>query len=295
MKTAKFIILSLRPEQWSKNFIIFAGILFAGAINNPYIVLKTLYVFIIFCLLSGASYIVNDIIDIKRDQHIEGKRKRPIAKGDLHVKTAIAVSAALFIIGAIWSSTFSAKLFSIVIAFIALHLIYDFFLKHVVILDVFSISLSFLLRLFAGLSVLSLKETEFSSWILLCTIFLSLLLALCKRRSELMLLAENSKFHRKSLEDYGEKYLDQLISIVAGANILSYSLYTLSPDTIERHRTANLTLTIPFVIFGIFRYLYLVYMKEAGLRPEKVLLRDAPFLINLILYTVIVYVIVYTR
>lgn len=294
-KKIKYIILSLRPEQWSKNFIIFAGILFAGGLNNPKTLLETVYVFAMFCLLSGASYIINDIVDIKRDRHIEGKRQRPIASGVLGVKEALIVSAALFIMTTAWSALISKELLLIVTAFIGLHLIYSLFLRQVVILDIFSIALSFLLRLFAGLSTLSLKETEFSSWILLCTIFLSLLLALCKRRNELILLREGSKLHRKSLEGYNEKYLSQLISIMAGANILSYSLYTLSPDTIIKHGTTNLKYTIPFVIYGIFRYLYLVYIKEEGLKPEKVFVKDIPFLLNILLYTIAVYFIVYIK
>ena len=293
MKLIKNIILSLRPVQWSKNLIIFAGIFFAGGIYKAETMLKTVYVFIIFCLLSGALYIINDIIDSKRDIHMEAKKKRPIAKGELNSGIALFVSLVLIAISIVWSFTLSQSTFIFVLIFFALHILYDFVLKHVAIVDIFSIALSFLIRLFAGMSILAVNPIMLSSWILLCTIFLSLLLALCKRRSELILLADNSKLHRRSLEGYNEKYLDQLITIMAGASILGYSLYTLSPETVANHGNANMQFTIPFVIFGIFRYLYLVYLKGEGLQPEKLLIKDIPFLLNMILYVACVFFIIY--
>jgi len=295
MKTFRNIILSLRVEQWSKNLIIFAGIFFAGSISQAGTILKTFYVFIIFCFLSGSLYIINDVIDAKVDIHIKEKKKRPVARGELSVPVALIVSFILISLALFWSFSISKSTFAVVVIFVALHLLYDFFLKHVAIVDIFSIASSFLLRLFAGISVLAIAPGTLSSWILLCTVFLSLLLALCKRRSELILLAENSKLHRRSLEGYNEKYLDQLITIMAGASILGYSLYTLSPETIANRGGTNIQLTIPFVIFGIFRYLYLVYLKGKGLQPEKLLIRDTPFLVNILFYIGVSYYILYVK
>ncbi|MFH1791607.1 MAG: decaprenyl-phosphate phosphoribosyltransferase [Candidatus Omnitrophota bacterium] len=295
MHTIKAIFISMRPEQWSKNLIVFAGVFFGMSILNAGIAAKAVQVFFIFCLLSGAAYIVNDIVDAERDRHIAEKKARPIAAGTLGVIPAMISAAAIFITCLVWSFMISFGVLTIVLAFMVLHFAYDVFLKHMVIIDVFSIAASFLLRLFAGLSIITFTAAGFSSWVLLCTVLLSLFLALCKRRSELLLLMDKSGLHRKSLEGYSEKYIDQLISITASATILSYALYTVSPETLAKHGTTRLTFTIPFVIYGMFRYLYLVYIKGKGLKPERLLIRDIPFLLNMVLYVACVFTILYMK
>ncbi|MCX5677932.1 MAG: decaprenyl-phosphate phosphoribosyltransferase [Candidatus Omnitrophica bacterium] len=292
MKILKKIIISMRPEQWTKNIIVFAGLFFAKKLSDPATLFSTIEIFCIFCIVSSASYILNDIIDRKEDMHHPDKCKRPIAKGELNIGPAAGVSFALVSTGLFWAWMLSGKLFAIVVIFLVLHIAYDLALKHISIIDVFAISLAFILRLLAGVSVSGITSL-ISSWILLCTFLLALFLALCKRRAEMALLLERSKQHRKSLEGYSLEFLDQLITIVAGCSILSYALYALSAETVAKHGTDKLKYTIPFVAYGIFRYLYLVNMRRGGSNPEKILLKDIPFLVNILCYCAIVYLLVY--
>lgn len=294
MKTLKNILVSMRPEQWTKNLIIFAGLFFAKRMNDLMTLFLSVQIFLIFCLLSSASYIFNDIIDRKEDAHHPDKRRRPIPRGDLRPGIALLASLVLVVVGVTWAALLSSGLLTIVIAFLALHIIYDLYLKHISIIDVFAIALAFILRLLAGVSVSGI-ESLVSSWILLCTFLVALFLALCKRRAEMALLQDMSKHHRKSLEGYSVQFLDQLITIVAGCSILSYSLYTLSADTIAKHGSDKLLYTIPFVVYGIFRYLYLVNIKMGGANPEKLLLKDLPLMADILLYCVAVYLVVYRR
>ncbi len=294
MKTLKNILVSMRPEQWTKNLIVFAGLFFAKRMDDPMTVFLLAQIFLIFCLLSSASYIFNDIIDRKEDTHHPDKRRRPIPRGDLRLGIASLASLALACAGIAWAALLSSGLLTIVIAFLALHIIYDLYLKHISIIDVFAIALAFILRLLAGVSMGGIGSM-ISSWILLCTFLLALFLALCKRRSERALLQDMSKHHRKSLEGYSVEFLDQLITIVAGCSIISYSLYALSAETIAKHGTDKLKFTIPFVVYGIFRYLYLVNLKKGGSNPERILLKDIPFLINIVGYVVAVYLFVYRK
>lgn len=284
----------MRPEQWTKNLIIFAGLFFAKRMNDLMTLFLSVQIFLIFCLLSSASYIFNDIIDRKEDAHHPDKRRRPIPRGDLRPGIALLASLVLVVVGVTWAALLSSGLLTIVIAFLALHIIYDLYLKHISIIDVFAIALAFILRLLAGVSVSGI-ESLVSSWILLCTFLVALFLALCKRRAEMALLQDMSKHHRKSLEGYSVQFLDQLITIVAGCSILSYSLYTLSADTIAKHGSDKLLYTIPFVVYGIFRYLYLVNIKMGGANPEKLLLKDLPLMADILLYCVAVYLVVYRR
>lgn len=292
MRTIKNIFISMRPEQWTKNIIVFAGLFFAKKLADPYTILSSFQIFCIFCITSSASYIFNDIIDRKEDAHHPDKRKRPVARGGLGVPTAMAASVVLACGGISWAWMLSYRLFALVITFLALHVVYDLVLKHVSIVDVFAIALAFILRLLAGVSMSGI-ESMVSSWILLCTFLLALFLALCKRRAEMALLLEKSKHHRKSLEGYSLEFLDQLITIAAGCAILSYALYALSSETIAKHGTDKLCYTVPFVVYGIFRYLYLVNMKMGGANPEKLLLKDMPLFTDIVLYCLSVYFIVY--
>ena len=292
MGTIRNSVRSMRPEQWTKNLIVFAGLFFARKLSDPATILSSVEIFIIFCMLSSASYIFNDIIDRREDILHPDKCRRPIARGSLSIKIASAVSLMMVLVGLVWAAALSYKLLLISIGFLLLHVFYDLYLKHISIIDVFAIALAFILRLLAGVSI-SGVEFLISSWILLCTFLLALFLALCKRRAEMALLLEKSKHHRKSLEDYSLEFLDQLITIVAGCSILSYALYALSVETIAKHGTDKLLYTIPFVVYGIFRYLYLVNMKMGGANPEKLLLKDLPLLADILLYCVAVYAVVY--
>lgn len=288
------IVVSMRPEQWTKNIIIFAGLFFAKKLNNAAMFCTVFQIFFIFCLISSASYILNDIIDRKEDAYHPDKSKRPIARGDLSIVSAALSSFILAAIGLVWAAKISYNLLSVVLVFLILHIAYDIFLKHISIIDVFVIAISFVIRLIAGVSESGITPL-ISSWILLCTFLLALFLAFCKRRAEMVLLLDNSHRHRKSLGDYSVDFLDQLITIVAACSIISYSLYALSSETVAKHGTDKLIYTIPFVAYGIFRYLNLVHLKRGGSNPEKILLKDIPFLVTIILYCLSVYFLIYFR
>jgi 4-hydroxybenzoate polyprenyltransferase len=282
----------MRPEQWTKNLIVFAGLFFGRKFSHPEFILVSLKIFAIFCTLSSASYLLNDILDRKEDRYHPDKSKRPIATGSLSINYAIITAGLLTLVGLLSAYKMSHELFLIAIVFLFLHVIYDLFLKHIAIIDVFAIAFAFILRLIAGVSVDGMTNL-ISSWILLCTFLLALFLAFCKRRAEIVLLLDNSRHHRRSLGGYSKEFLDQMITVVAGCAILSYSLYALSNETIVKHGTDKLKYTIPFVVYGMFRYLYLVNMKKGGANPEKILLKDVPFLLCVISYCLFVYLIIY--
>lgn len=291
MKILWNILIAMRPEQWTKNIIIFAGPLFAKKLSTFNDIFTSVQIFCIFCLVSSASYILNDILDRKEDAHHPDKCKRPIARGDLKVFTAGALSVVLTCIGLIWAMFVSWNLVILVSVFLLLHVIYDIWLKHITIVDVFAIAFAFLIRLIAGMAMYDIGLL--SSWILLCTFLLALFLALCKRRAEIVLLSDKAVSHRKSLEGYSMDFLTQLISILASCSIMSYALYVLLSETVARRGLVRLRITIPLVAYGIFRYLYLVHLKKGGANPEKVLLKDIPFLINMIAYALIVIMSIY--
>lgn len=283
---------SMRPKQWTKNVLLFAPLVFSQNLLDPVLLLKTAGAFAVFCLVSGGIYILNDLIDIEQDRKHPRKSKRPLASGLLKKKEAIIA----FIVIIAFSLAASALLFNpffliCAVAYILLQTAYSTILKHIVILDVFSVSAGFLLRVVAGAEAIGVT---FSTWLLFCTILLSLFLALSKRRHELVFLEDHAIEHRKILFEYSPRLLDQMISIVSTATVIAYILYTISDETVEKFGTDNLKYTVPFVLYGIFRYLYLVHQKQEGGSPEWVLLNDKPILFTVILYGVVASLIIYT-
>jgi len=284
MRTHKTVLvfLSMRPRQWTKNFIVFTPLIFSQHLLEVNFLIKAFVAFTIFCLVSGCIYILNDIVDLEQDKKHPLKSLRPLASGKLSVSFAIKALLLCGIITAIGSILLCTRDFTfVVLLYVALQIIYSWYLKHVVILDVFCIAAGFLLRVIAGAEAL---QVSFSTWLFICTILLSLFLALSKRRHELMLLEENAVHHRKILFEYSPYLLDQMISIVTTATVIAYILYTISPETIEKFGTDNLKYTTPFVLYGVFRYLYLIHQKNEGGSPEKVLLNDRPLLYAVLLY-----------
>lgn len=280
----------MRPKQWTKNLIIFAGLIFAHQLFHIRPVLQTIAAFGLFCLLSSAIYIINDIKDVERDRQHPLKSKRPIAAGELSIHTATIAAeivAGGSLLGAFW---LDAGFAVVALIYFVLLFAYSFWLKHLVILDVLTISIGFVLRAIAGAEVI---DVEFSSWLLLCTILLALFLGLSKRRHELVLLGNNAQSHRKILEEYSPHLLDQMIGVVSASTLMAYALYTMAPETIEKFGTSYMILTIPFVIYGIFRYLYLVHQKELGGDPTTMLVTDKPILINIVLWGVVSIVLIY--
>jgi len=288
------LFLALRPTQWTKNAIILAAIFFAKGDQSLQQVLSwqslidVLIATALFCIVSSGIYVLNDIVDIQADRNHPTKRKRPIAAGRVSLKTARVLSLVLLVIGSIGATWLSSGFFFIVAAYILTQLAYSFLLKRIALIDIILIAIGFVLRAIAGAVVI---DVRISPWLLLCTFLLALFLALCKRRHEKIALADLEGEQRASLENYDPRLLDQLIAIVSGATIVSYAMYTLSPDTTAKFGTNALGFTIPLVIFGIFRYLDLVYRHKKGDRPEKILLTDLPILVNIALYAVSIVII----
>lgn len=326
-----YLLKGMRPRQWSKNLVVFAGLVFAQRVLDGVALGRAIGAFIVFCLLSSVVYLINDLKDLESDRQHPTKRYRPLASGKLAVPVAIGGAAVFGILGAIlitlltlWPAATGAAqslhlslapfrlsltpladqpagnpygtlgdlgggrfLFALVaVGYLGLNLAYTFRLKHVVIMDVFCIAGGFVLRAMAGAVVI---PVPISPWLYLCTILLSLFLALGKRRHELVLLEADASLHRRILREYSPQLLDQMITIVTSATVMAYSLYTFQSTT-GNHR---LMLTIPFVLYGIFRYLYLIYMKMGGGSPEEVLLRDKHILGAVVLCVVSMLVLLY--
>ena len=286
------LLRSLRPAQWTKNFFVFAGIVFSLNFFEVSLLIKVVCAFIIFCFLSSSVYLINDIKDAESDRKHPTKRFRPIASGRLSLPLALitAVILALLSLTAAFYLNFSFAMAAL--SYFVLMILYTFSLRDIVILDVFSIAAGFVLRAVAGVVLITV---ELSPWLIICTILLALFIALGKWRHELVTLSETAVEHRKILDEYNPQLLDQLISAVAGSTVITYALYTLWPETIAKFGTHNLVYSIPFVLYGIFRYLYLIYKKEKGGKPEEILLSDIPLLIDIILWISALMVIIYLK
>lgn len=286
------LIRTMRPEQWTKNFLLFAGIIFAHHLFHVEPLLKTLGAFALFCLLSSAIYIINDIRDVEQDKAHPLKSKRPIAAGELSIPFA-RVAAGLIGGGTLLLAfVLNVNFGYVALLYFFLLFAYSLYLKHIVILDVLTIAIGFVLRAIAGVVVIGV---EFSSWLLLCTILLALFIGLSKRRHELVLLGNNANSHRKILEEYSPRLLDQMISVVTASTLMAYALYTMAPETKDKFGTSYMILTIPFVIYGIFRYLYLVHQKEEGGSPTAILINDKPSLFNVLLWILVSVLIIYVE
>lgn len=278
----------MRPQQWTKNAIVLAAFVFAFWDEAQELTLRSglirvIPAMLIFCLVSSGIYLINDIRDIESDRSHPTKRYRPIAAGKISIKMA-GIVAAILLTTSLIGAWFLSPIFLLVIGtYITMQIVYSAGLKHIALIDVFVIATGFVLRAIAGAVVLNV---QISPWLLICTFILALFLALCKRRHEIISLKSDDTTQRQSLNSYDARLLDQLISISAGAAIVFYSIYTLWPDTVEKFGTHALGFTIPFVIFGIFRYLDLAYRQEKGDRPDKILLTDIPILVTVILYGV---------
>ena len=253
-------------------------------------VLTSIGAFSTFCLISGGIYILNDLLDIEADKNHQRKSLRPLASGRLDPLIAKIVLIAILTVSLIFSFLINRSLGMTALGYILIQFAYSFFLKNVVIADVFCIAAGFFLRVVAGAEAI---EVPISSWLLICTLFISLFLGLSKRRHEFILLGNEAKNHRQVFKEYNITLLDQMVSVATAGTVISYSLYTLSPETVRKFNTENLWLTIPIVLYGIFRYLYLVYQKEGGGNPEATLFEDKQILVSLVLYVVVVGIILY--
>jgi 4-hydroxybenzoate polyprenyltransferase len=290
MSLPRALLVSLRPHQWTKNLVVLAALAFSKHLFDGDAVARAALAFATFCGLSGAVYLVNDLVDLERDRLHPLKRARPIASGALRIPTARAAAAFLLALGLLAAWGLGPGFFACALTYLALNLAYSFVLKDVVILDVLAIAIGFVVRAVAGALAI---QVVFSDWLLVCTILLALFLALAKRRHELATL-EDAAGHRQALAEYSPYLLDQMIAVVTASCLTAYAFYTLAPETVEKYRTDRLALTIPIVIYGIFRYLYLVHRKEQGGSPSDVLLTDWPLLVAVALWAAAVVLIVYT-
>ena len=290
MSLPRALLVSLRPHQWTKNLVVLVALAFSKHLFDGDAVLRATAAFLAFCALSGAVYVVNDLVDRERDRLHPAKRSRPIASGALPLGAARVAAAILLAAGLLASLALGAGFLLCALGYVALNLAYSLGLKDVVILDVLAIAIGFVLRAVAGALAI---QVVFSDWLLVCTILLALFLALAKRRHEMVTLPDAAS-HRAILAEYSPYLLDQMIAVVTASCLTAYAFYTLAPETVAKYRTDRLALTIPFVIYGIFRYLYLVHRKDQGGSPSDVLLADRPLLLAVFLWAVSVVLIVYT-
>ena len=285
------LLSSLRPEQWTKNLFVFAGTLFGGHLFDAGAMARATAAFVIFCALSGVVYVLNDLVDRAADQRHPLKRLRPIASGRLSPRIAAIAAALLGVVAVAAAMALSATFAWVCFAYLALLVSYSFVLKHLVIIDALTIAAGFVLRAAAGAIAVSVP---ISHWLLVCTTLLALFLVLSKRRHELTLLADGAITHRPILNEYSPYLLDQMIAVVTASTLVGYSVYATSSETAVRLGTTRLGLTIPFVLYGIFRYLYLVHQKRAGGSPADLLLTDRPLLACVGLWALAVALILYS-
>jgi 4-hydroxybenzoate polyprenyltransferase len=283
------LIRTMRPKQWHKNGFIFLPLIFDIKLLNLTYFSRTLAGFALLCLASSTIYIINDLADIEKDRRHPTKRHRPLASGQLAPSVAAAAAAVLVLITLPLSFLLNPVFGLIVAGYLVMQLAYSFSLKHVVILDVLTVSAGFVLRVAAGVALVDV--VRFSPWLYVLTTLLALFLSFGKRRHELLLLKEDANSHRASLEDYNLPLLDEMIGMVTATTVIAYSLYTFSAENLPKNHT--MMLTIPFVLYGIFRYLYLIHAKGEGGAPDEVALRDRPIQITVVLWALACFLILY--
>jgi 4-hydroxybenzoate polyprenyltransferase len=267
------VVSALRPKQWTKNLLVFIGAIYTLQLTSPGAMSSAMGAFVVFCLLSSAGYLVNDVLDLEADQEHPQKRQRPIARGALSIRVALVLAAALAVAGLLLGLQLRPSFATVAAGYLGLTLAYSVLLKHLVLIDLFAIAGGFLLRAVGGAVVVNVPV---SPWLHVCTILVALFLGLAKRRQELSLQIASPASHRRSLADYSVELVDQLMNIVTAAAIMAYSLYTFSAPNLPRNEA--MMLTIPLVLYGLFRYVYLVREKGLGGSPEDLLFSDRPLL-----------------
>ena len=282
--------MSLRPAQWTKNLILFGGLIFGGRLFDAAAVRASGLGFLVFCVLSGVVYLVNDVRDIEADRLHPTKSLRPIAAGTISTATALIAAVVLTIAGLATAWWLAPAFGAVAAAYVVLLTIYSVALKHIVILDVLAIAGGFVLRAVGGAVVIGVA---ISHWLLVITLLGALFLALGKRRGERITLAGGGANHRPILAHYSTDLLDQLITIVASSTLLAYAFYTISPDTVAKFGTDRLLFTLPFPLYGMFRYLYLIHKRDGGANPSETLLSDRPILLCVVLWAGAAAVVIY--
>ena len=289
MRVIGAVVASLRPKQWVKNLFVFAGVIFSQQLFTP-LFWPALGAFALFCVLSGSMYLLNDVADAEKDRLHPTKRFRPVASGALPRGGALALGVGLLVASLAGSVALSWRFGLVAAGYGVLLTAYSVWLKHLVILDVLAVAVGFVLRAVAGAVAI---DVEISGWLLICTVLIALFLAVGKRRHEYLTLSGNAAAHRPILAEYSEGFLDQMIAVVTASTVTAYALYTMSPETVAKFHTRLLPLTLPFVLYGIFRYLYLLYRRQLGGNPSDLLLNDQALLLNTVLWMLSLLVLIY--
>jgi 4-hydroxybenzoate polyprenyltransferase len=283
------LAVSVRPRQWTKNLFVFAGLIFSQKLFTPDAG-RAVAAFAIFCALSGVIYLLNDVADRERDRAHPRKRLRPIASGALSVPVAVIAALVLAAVSLVASAMLGTRFLLAAAAYVVLLALYSVALKHIVLVDVLTVASGFVLRAVAGALAV---DVEISGWLLICTILIALFLALGKRRHEYLTLDAEAARHRPVLGEYSAALLDQMIAVVTASTVTAYGLYTMSPETVVKFGTEFLPATLPFVLYGIFRYLYLLYRQQLGGNPSELFLSDRALLVNTFLWVLAVLAIIY--
>ncbi|HET9767805.1 MAG TPA: decaprenyl-phosphate phosphoribosyltransferase [Thermoanaerobaculia bacterium] len=283
------LLRAMRPQQWVKNLFVLAPVVFAHRLGDPALVGRALLALAAFCAGASAIYLANDVRDREADRHHPLKQKRPIARGEVSVATALAVAAVLAVAAIAAGAALGRAVLALVLAFLLLNALYTAYLKHVVILDVMVLAIGYLLRVEAGAAAVGVAV---SSWLLLCTLFVAVFLGFSKRRHELLLLADRAADQRRVLSHYSPAFLDQMISVVTASTVICYALYAMADESVAKHGR-SLVYTVPFVLFGVFRYLYLTYQRPGHANPTEEVLTDPPFLVNVALWAALVLAVLY--
>lgn len=286
------LLKALRPNQWIKNLIVAGPLIFSLNVFHQPKLLRTLLAFALYCALASAVYLLNDIVDRENDRRHPVKRNRPIASGAVSVPVAALLCLLLAAGGLVGCYLTDQQLTLILGGYLINNILYTFWIKHVVLLDVMSLSFGFVLRVIGGAVVINAPASE---WLIMCTLLLAMFLGFAKRRAEITLLDEGADSHRRVLDHYSAYLLDQMIIIVASATTVCYALYTVSPHTVQQFGTARLIYTVPFVLYGLFRYLYLVQKKDGGGDPTRVFVTDLPTLLNVLLWLIVCSAMIYWK
>lgn len=291
LRQLALLLKTMRPKQWTKNVFVWAALLFDVKLFQPQPFLRTLLTFVLFCLISGVVYIINDLVDLPKDRAHPAKRNRPLASGALNPRFAI-IAAGFIMLGTLpltlWVDRGVAW---ILYGYLALMIAYSFWLKNIVIVDVLTIATGFVLRVAAGVAVIDAQR--FSPWIYVCMTLLALFLAIGKRRQEIVLLEGNTGDTRRILEEYNLRFLDEMLALVSASTVMAYALYTFSAPNLPPNH--SMMLTVPFVLYGLFRYLYLIHVKGETDPPDVVVLKDRPLQIDVLLFGLTIFVVFYVE
>jgi 4-hydroxybenzoate polyprenyltransferase len=286
------LVRSMRPKQWIKNLLVFAAAIFSRNLFHVESFLRTAGAFVAFTLVASAVYIINDLVDRENDRRHPTKKNRPIASGKLPVGAAVIGAAGAIVVGLGGGLWLDWRFGALLAGYFLMQLAYSFRLKQIVVLDVMIVAAGFALRAISGVFVV---HVTLSPWLFVVTILAALFVAVAKRRHELLFLEGGGISHRTVLGKYSETLLDQMMAVATSATVIAYCLYTIAPETVAKFGTSYLILTVPFVLYGIYRYLYLVYQKEMGGAPEKVFLTDLPLIVDIALYFISAILIVYLK